>query len=360
MVDRNSVNAAVYLLAQVSCGLLAERNYRRLPVVSPGGSASEPSVSIIIPARDEARRISPLLDSLTALHYSNYEVILVDDDSSDETAALARAAGARVIHVERLPAGWTGKSYACRQGANATTGEWLLFTDADTIHKPASLSTALALAEKEGADLVSFLCRQQCVTFWERLLLPYAYALYFVGRANINTTTRSAVANGQYLLVKRAAYERFGGHDAVRTSLVEDVALAQRARRSGMRVVLADGASLVDVRMYDGLASLWEGFTKNSFRFVVAAPVSGAMTVLASTIYASALPRAMRSRSAGQGAALYTLPALYLMPWCRRFGVPIVFSFLYPLAALIFGLISLDSIRRSVRPGATVWKDRRY
>ena len=149
--------------------------------------------AVVIPARNEAQRIGPLLESLQCLDYTAVEVLVVDDMSEDETADVARRAGARVLTLDHLPPGWTGKCHACWQGAQHSSGEWLLFTDADTVHAPASLTVALAAATNRRADMVSFLCRQQCLSFWERLILPYAYALYFAGRLRVNTSARTGV-----------------------------------------------------------------------------------------------------------------------------------------------------------------------
>lgn len=354
---------------QALTGWLAGRNWHALPQLreescdaADGATLTRPapSVSIVIPARNEARRLPDLLHSLAALACPEVEVVVVDDASTDATARIAREAGARVISVPGPPPGWTGKSYACQVGANETAGDWLLFTDADTVHAPESLALSLRLAAHSAAGLVSLLPRHRCCTFWERLLLPYAHALYFVGARRVNRAGGSPVANGQYMLFHRPAYERIGGHAAVRASLIDDVALARLAAGTGISVVLARAEEYLAVRMYEGLPSLWEGFSKNSFRFVAISPRSGLLTVLASMTMSLALPAALRAPTRLLRTALLLVPALGLIPWVRRFGAPTAIAFLYPLAATIFQLIALDSVRRAFIPRGTAWKGRRY
>jgi chlorobactene glucosyltransferase len=352
------VGAALLLAFQLSSSRRAWRHYRSLPEPPREHASDAGMVSIVVPARNEAGRIPALLDSLGHLRYPEREVVVVDDGSSDGTGEIAARAGARVIRVPGPRTGWTGKSFACFTGAEATSGDWLLFTDADTVHRPESLGRALALASDRHAGLVSLLARQHCRTFWERLLLPYAYALYFAGA---DPAASGGVANGQYLLFRRDDYERIGGHKAVRSSLIEDVALARRCRRLGVHVVLARGERDLDVHMYDDLRSLWEGFGKNAFRFVAALDGTGGFwTVSAAVTYGMALPAAFRSRSVPMRMALAVAPTFGLLRWERLFGVSAGFAFLYPLAAATFQLIALDSIRRSLLPGGTVWKGRRY
>lgn len=341
-------------------GLLAEVNYRRLPVAEACDAVDGGKVTIIVPARNEERRITTLLRSLQRLDYVNYEIVVVDDASEDDTSRLARDLGATVMPIEHLPDGWTGKAYACWEGACRTTGDWLLFTDADTVHHPQSLSTAIAIATATQAGIVSFLCRQTCRSFWERLLLPYAYALYFVGRLSINTSERSAVANGQYILMRRTEYERIGGHGATRDSVIDDVALARRAHACGVTVLLLRGEQLVDVRMYEDLASLWEGLSKNAVLFIAVSPVFGAITVVASLVFGGAFPGTWRAKTQVERIAVYAAPVVAILPWMRRFGVPNRYALLYPVAAGTFQLIAFDSMRRLLLQGGVQWKGRRY
>lgn len=348
---------------QLLGGVLANRNYTALPTLEGFPASLDGDlghVSIVVPARDEAARIGPLLQSLAALRYPSYEVTVVDDGSTDGTGTVAARHGACVLRVSGPPPGWTGKAYACQVGADRTRGEWLLFTDADTVHGPGSLRLAVAAATRSGASLVSLLARQECRTFWEKLLLPYAYALYFVGASNANRPGGPAIANGQYMLFRRTSYQSLGGHAAVRGSIVEDVSLAKVVRSHGQNVLLLRGEEHLSVRMYGSLRELWEGFSKNAFRFVSSSPRAGLRTVLGTIAFNAALPVAMRARSGPARLGLLLAPALGLLSWQRRFGVSRWHALLYPLAGGVFQAIALHSLWRALSGQGAVWKGRRY
>ncbi|MDQ2741165.1 MAG: glycosyltransferase [Chloroflexota bacterium] len=360
MAFDHGLNDLVLLTIEVLAGRLAEYSYAALPELSPGETLPQGSVTIVIPARNEAERLPLLLHSLSQLRYPDFEVVVVDDGSSDGTGEIAGGHGARALHIEGPAEGWTGKAYACQVGADATTSDWLLFTDADTIHAPESLGCAVAEASKSRAGLFSLLARQECRTFWERLLLPYAYALYFVGAWRINRPGRPAVANGQYLLFRRAVYDAIGGHASARDSLIEDITLARNVAAAGERVVLARGERLLSVRMYSGLGAIREGFGKNAFRFVRVSPTTGLPTALAGVIFLAGATRALRSGPRPLRLTVYLVPVVFLTRWQRRFGAPRGLALLYPLAGLVFQGIAIESLWRGTRRGRTVWKGRRY
>lgn len=356
MALRHRLGGLPLLCGCVLAGLLAEWNYRSLPEVPDAEAVDVGHVSIIVPARDEANRLPALLSSLRALRYHACDVTVVDDASIDRTADLARETGARVISVAGPPLGWTGKSHACQVGAEATQGEWLLFTDADTIHAPASLGRALSLAAASDAGLVSLLARQHCLTVWEKMLLPYAYALYFSGAWRVNRAGGTPVANGQYMLFRRPAYERIGGHASVRHSVIEDVALARACTQANVNTILVRGERELSVRMYGDLQSLWSGFAKNAARFAAASPRSGIITALAGLCMLWSAPTALRVRTLRVPLILTPIVALY--PWYRRFGTPHTSVLAWP-AAIVFQAIAFESLRLwAVRDA--VWKGRRY
>jgi glycosyltransferase involved in cell wall biosynthesis len=226
-----------------------------------------PTVSIVVPARNEEACLGACLESLLAQKGADFEVIVVDDSSSDRTRAIAESfPGARVISPGPLADGCSGKCNAAQAGADVAGGEWLLFTDADTVHLPGSLARALAEAREHRADLLSYSPQQEVHGLIERSLMTVIFAeLAVTYRAKdvSDQTSPAAAANGQYLLITREAYNAVGGHAAVARTLLEDVALAQAVKRSDRRLRFRYGGDMVRTRMYRNLPALWEGWTKN-------------------------------------------------------------------------------------------------
>jgi chlorobactene glucosyltransferase len=352
---------------------LSARHYRCLPAIRP--SAPEnwdelPGVSIIVPARNEALHLPRLLRSLTRLNYPDYGVLVVDDGSTDETAAIALSfadSGVRLVRSAGPPPGWTGKNYACWLGANQTSKPWLLFTDADTTHAPESLGAAVTFALEHRAAALSLFTRQECRGFWERLLLPFAYQQYFLGvrPRQINSPAGPALANGQYFLIRRDAYQAAGGHAVCAGSIIDDVALAGRLKASGSIPLACRGEQLVSVRMYSSLGAIAEGFTKNSYAFVREQRAAGALVALSTASAASVLAALLsllagkRKRSATALAA-YAAQAAGMAFWTRLFGAPLRYALLAPLAAVIFLGIALRSAARTITGRAVTWKGRSY
>jgi len=227
----------------------------------------QPLVSIIVPARNEEASLGSCLKSLVGQAGVSFEIIVVDDGSTDRTREIAQSfPEVRVVDAGPLPPGWTGKNNAVTGGARTARGEWLLFTDADTVHKPGSLARALAEAEKKDAAMLSYSPEQDVRGFWEQAVMPVIFAelaaTYRPSRVS-DPASPAAAANGQYILVSRDAYDAVGGHAAVATSLLEDVALARAVKASGRKIFFRYGGDAVRTRMYRSFAQLREGWTKN-------------------------------------------------------------------------------------------------
>jgi glycosyltransferase involved in cell wall biosynthesis len=226
-----------------------------------------PAVSVIVPARNEEATLGTCLESLVAQSGVEFEVLVVDDHSTDRTRKIAASfAGVRVIEAGRLPGGWTGKNNALMAGVHQARGEWLLFTDADTFHLSASLAGALAEARDNQVDLLSYSPEQIAITFWEKAVLPVVFAelarRYPPSKVS-DPTCSAAAANGQYILVKREAYDAVGGHAAVACEILEDVALARRFKAAGKKIRFRYAADAVRTRMYRNWQQLRDGWTKN-------------------------------------------------------------------------------------------------
>ncbi|MBK8267238.1 MAG: glycosyltransferase [Planctomycetes bacterium] len=229
-----------------------------------------PPVCVIIPARNEAGRIGECLRSIFQQDYDGLRVIVVDDRSDDGTSERARAAAAgdtrvSVQRIDELPAGWCGKSHALWRAAETAESPWLLFVDADGRLEPGGLAAMIQHAEKNRADLLSLWPRDASEGFWERLIVPLCGAMIVIwyGRAasGDDASTR-AFANGQFLLIRREAYFKSGGHAAVREAIVEDIPLARRVKAAGWRVQSAIGANICSVRMYSSFREVVSGWTR--------------------------------------------------------------------------------------------------
>ena len=222
-------------------------------------------VSVIVPARNEEANIAACLQSLVGQTGTSYEIIVVDDDSNDRTRPISESFPVRVIEADPLPARWSGKCNACWSGAKAAKGKWLLFTDADTRHTSQSIATGLREAQVHGAALLSYSPRQEVGSFAEGALMPVIFAelaVTFRPREVSDPGSPAAAANGQYLLIRREAYDAVGGHAAVADAILEDVELARRIKQAGYRLQfrLSD---VVRTRMYHNFPQMWEGWTKN-------------------------------------------------------------------------------------------------
>src|SRR5208283_1447794 len=244
----------------------------RTAIRTPAPASPRPDVSIIIPARNEEASLGACLESLIAQTGVAFEIIVVDDASTDRTRAIAQSfPGVQLISSGPLPkdtAGkrWTGKNNALVAGAKQARAPWLLFTDADTVHRPGSLARALAEAKEQRADLLSYSPEQIVVTFTERAVMPVIFAelaVQYPPRQVRAQSSETVAANGQYILVRRAAYDAVGGHAAVATEILEDVALARRFRDAGQRIHFRYGGDAVRTRMYRNWTQLREGWTKN-------------------------------------------------------------------------------------------------
>lgn len=330
---------------------------QRLPVlpVCPV-SGPLPSLSIIVPARNEAENLRRLLPSLRQLRYPGpLEILVVDDQSRDDTARVAAAFGIPVLFIRELPQGWLGKPYAAHQGALATRGEWLLFTDADTWHAPDSAASAVAWALTYEADGLTLFPAFDFNSALEAAALAAAFAGLFAAlRAS------HGIVNGQYLLIRREVYERIGGFAAVRDQMLEDLALGVRLHASGYRVPMLDGQHALRVRMYSGLRHMLDGMSRLSAGTLVWPGLRPWIAALLIAWLATpfSIPR-LGIRDRGWTALIsWATSGLSLLPWTWRMGRPEA-ALLAPLGAAIVAVAGLRGLFQRWIGTGIHWKERR-
>ncbi len=324
-----------------------------------------PQISVIVPARNEEASLADCLQSLSTQTGVPFEIIVVDDHSTDRTRAIAESfSRVKFIEAGPLPEGWTGKNNAVTAGAKAAHGEWLLFTDADTIHLPGSFAAALKEAQDNGAELLSYSPEQIAVTFWEMATLPVVFAelarQYSPSKVS-DPASPIAAANGQYILIRRDTYDAIGGHAAVAGDILEDVALARAVKTSGRRIRFRYAADRVRTRMYRNYRQLRDGWTKN-LALLFPNPGWLAFRILTFWVLAwIALPLGIVSI-----ATRYWDTALLVLPWIllvmrtnrAHFGVKMT-SFSVAFGPPMFAYLLLRS-KRAHANGCVTWKGRAY
>ena len=231
-------------------------------------TAAQPEVTVhvIIPARNEEDCLGRCLESLAGQQGIDFKITVVDDGSTDRTRAIAESfPGVQVISAAEPTEGISGKCNAVMTGAQGSAAEWLLFTDADTVHYPGSLAAAVGEAKERGVDFLSYSPEQEVVSFGERILMPLVFAdlvrTYPTDRVN-DPRDPTAAANGQFILICRELYEALGGHRCVSDKILEDLALAQILKASGHKIWFRYGGGIVRTRMYRNFSAMWEGWTK--------------------------------------------------------------------------------------------------
>jgi chlorobactene glucosyltransferase len=330
-------------------------------------------VSVLLPVRDEAAHAGACISSLLAQDYDDLELLVLDDGSTDETAAiLARLAHPRlrVLSGQPLPSGWVGKSWACQQLADAATGELLLFTDADTIHAPATVRRAVAALAATRADLLTAVTRNEVLTLGEQVTVPFLVwsigTLLPLGLAYLLCRTSGfSAANGKFMLFQRSAYERIGGHAAVRDDATEDLALCRLVKRHNLRWRLMDASAEVSARMYSGFSEAVEGFSKNFFalfgyRLLPALFVWCWMLLITWHPLASVAAGIGLGRYDGRFAAAVATVLLTGLLWllvALKYRMPKRLALLYPLTIIVCAYVGLRSIVLTAS-GQTTWKGR--
>ena len=358
------------------------RHSLSLDDVSDSPPPDAPRVSIVIPARNESRNIERCVRSVLDAAYPNFEVIVVDDHSTDGTGDIARRIASedsrlRVIDAPALPEGWFGKQWACAAGAREASGALLLFTDADTRHSRDLLPRAVNAMRDRGAELLSLAGNQEMHSFWERIIQPQMFALLSIrygGSEHVSNAKRpvDAIANGQFILVRRESYEAIGGHAAVRDRVAEDMAMAQTFVAAGRRIALFVANDQLSTHMYASLPELISGWGKNIYAGGRMAALGGALGRASYPFVLLGMPLLGLAPSIVLLGGLLGLAATHWLVWAavavvvsvlfwaalyRYMGESALYAFLYPLG---FAMLFVIALRGVVRGRRVEWKQRSY
>jgi chlorobactene glucosyltransferase len=348
---------------------------------------SPPSLSILVPARNEEHCIEGCVRSLIEQFYEPLEVLVLDDNSSDATAAIvqrlidelpaAQRRRLRLLHGKTLPTGWIGKNFACHQLAQHAHGDYLLFTDADTIHAPQTARAVIDCMHASGVKLLTAQPEHVVERLGERLVVPLLnftiLTLLPVALISRRPEPSLATGNGQLLCFHRSAYEAIGGHEAVKGRVLEDVLLARAVKAAGYRMIFVDALELVRCRMYRSFADVWAGFSKNLFAFynyslpfaLIALMLNFLLFVmpplilLVSLVIPIQFPLLMEAASASILAVLMRICLTLRFTRSQR-GLMLLLCLLHPVSILLECLILLNSMRWYYGKTGIVWKGRRY
>ncbi len=346
-----------------------------------------PLVSILVPARNEEANIEACIRSLLAQKYTPLEILVLDDQSSDRTALIVQhiidelpptqKISLRLLPGGELPQGWIGKNFACHQLAQQAQGEYLLFTDADTLHAPEMVQAIIYYMQQQQVQLLTGQPEQLLGSPAERLIVPLLnftiLTLLPVVLIRRRPEPSLATGNGQLLCFQRTAYEGIGGHIAVKGRILEDVLLARRLKAAGYQMAFIDAFELVQCRMYHSWREVWAGFSKNLFAFYnYSLPFACFALVLNFLLFvlpALILPFALILRFP-QHIIFYTLVAYILAVTMRmlltlrftrsRRGLMLLYSLLHPVSIVLECLVLLNAIRWHYRKSGTTWKGRQY
>ena len=337
---------------------------------------SAPKVSVCVPARNEERGIKGCLKSLLNQDYPNFEVIAIDDDSTDQTGIILHALSKeqpnlKVLKGAGLPNGWLGKPFALHQAYKAAQGEFILFTDADPVFKPIALNTAVHVMCERKLDLLTLMPQAEFGSFWEKAVQPviFGFIASLTRFRNVNNPDhKSAMGFGAFLMFRRSAYEKIGGHEAGKADVLEDVLIAKRAKQAGLKLLVADAKQLFSIRMYYGLKEIWMGWQKNMFlamRGSVLRAVWHILMVLGFIVTPYIILAVNIIERTGWfwiGNALFgvVLVVAACCKTCDELKLKRSTAVLFPLGALIMAAIMANSMFHTLVRKKTQWRGRVY
>jgi chlorobactene glucosyltransferase len=352
------------------------------PAEPPPGA---PLISICVPARNEARNIRGCVERLLAQAYPNFEVIVLDDRSTDATSEIldnlaAHNSRLRPISGSDLPSGWAGKPHALYQASAAARGDWLCFIDADTFLSPTALSSCYVKALDTNADMFTIMTFQIMGSFWEKVVMPLVMTALSVGFSprKVNDPKRKdAIANGQFIMIKRSVYDAIGGHESVKDQIVEDKAISEQVKWNGYRLIVADGMKVAKTRMYTSLPEMWEGWTKNIYLGLSDRPsllwlgVFGAFIALIAALFLPIWPLLgflwflhgggwMAATVLLQSIALWLYVIFVRAQVAAKMEISPWYALTTPLGAALFAAMMITSAFRVLSGRGVTWKGRNY
>ena len=362
----------------------ARSSARRTPTTRPA-PPDAPRVVAVVPARNEAEHIGELLGCLRGQSYPRLSIVVVDDESEDETARIvlehaertaADGPSIRLIAGNRRPEGWAGKPWALHQGVESTSAEWVWMVDADLWLHPEALATAIEDAGTTGSDFVSYLGRPRCETFWQSsialALLQILSLLYPLHRVN-DPSRREALAHGAFILVRRTSYDQIGGIASVCGAIIEDIRLADRVKSSGVPLLVRAAPGLSQTHMYGSFGQIWRGLRKNAFagmdyrlhKFVTGALLGLAMTWGPPLAIIVGFVGLLNDSASGPsplawivfGAFGWTFQAIACLPVVVYLQVNPAFAFTLPAGLAAYVAITMASVWDYAR-GRILWKGR--
>jgi glycosyltransferase involved in cell wall biosynthesis len=338
---------------------------------APAADAECPRISLLFAARDEEEKLPGALATLMEIDYPNLEVIAVDDRSNDATGQILDEFAAahprlRVVHVTDLPQGWLGKPHALQKAFESSTGDWLLFTDADVRFKPDSIRRAIALVKQRNLDHLSLFGDVEMIGFWEKVLITFFVFLFHIASDPYrvsNPHSRFYVGVGAFQLVRRSAYEASGTHRRLAMEVIDDMKLGKIIKQSGFRSGVGIAQDSVAVRWHAGVGNLVRGVTKNFFAGagynlgVVALGITGLLLLNVAPFFGVLL---------GHGWIRIFAAAALALILCFHTGVAVtmrvspLYSLTHPLGALLLSYMLLRSTFVTLKQGGIVWRGTFY
>ncbi|MEM2237148.1 MAG: glycosyltransferase family 2 protein [Candidatus Caldarchaeum sp.] len=329
---------------------------------------SEPvqdKVSIIIPVRNEEKTIKKCIESLLSQKGFSKEIIVVDDNSTDSTWEVAKtfiAEGVKLVRVGDLPAGWVGKTWACNVGYENSTGEWLLFTDADTEFSDDVVVRALNAAKSLSVDMLTFYPRLRFSSLLHKTVMPILLTgLYFTGRPHVFSKGRSAFAFGSFMLIRRQGYERIGGHSAVRNAVLEDRAIAVRAMKTGLRAYFIDATEKLTTSWNDDSRSLWNGMLRLFIPLFLNADLKQFLVYFSLAAACFTIPLSVfLMGNYLAGFVSYAAAVLVLGHEARHHSASVCHGLLWPLGVAAVAAALLVAFYKSRTRPTVSWRGRKY